>query len=140
MTMGDGRDAERQAELERVTRLRGFRYGLHDFEAEIDLDGLRRRNDHVEKAYTQPQQALLDRKTRELLIIAANVAQGDTVAHLQVHLHAAHQAGASPEELLEMLSLLETWLSQPHHARGLEAWRATFRPDIPPIDRVVELR
>lgn len=138
--MGDRREAERQAELERVTTLRGFRYGLHDFEAEIDLDGLRRRNDHVESAYTQPRQALLDRKSRELLIIAANVAQGDTVAHLQVHMHAARQAGASPEEILEMLSLLETWLGQPRHARGLEAWRATFRPDIPPIDRVVELR
>jgi alkylhydroperoxidase/carboxymuconolactone decarboxylase family protein YurZ len=138
--MSDEREAEKQAELERTTRLRGFRYGLHDFEAEVDLDGLRRRNDHVERNYTQPEAARLSRKVRELLIIAANVAQGDTVAHLQVHLHAARQAGASPEELLEVLALLEPWLGQPRHARGLEAWRATFRPDIPPIDRVVELR
>ena len=42
--MNDERAAEKQAELERTTRLRGFRYGLHDFEAEVDLDGLRRRN------------------------------------------------------------------------------------------------
>jgi alkylhydroperoxidase/carboxymuconolactone decarboxylase family protein YurZ len=137
--MNDERAAEKQAELERTTRLRGFRYGLHDFEAEVDLDGLRRRNDHVERNYTQQPGALLSRKVRELLIIATNVSQGDTVAHLQVHLHAARQAGASPEELLEMLSLLEPWLSQPRHAQGLEAWRATFRPDIPPIDRVAEL-
>lgn len=136
----DEHEARKQAELERTTRLRGFRYGLHDFEAEVDLDGLRRRNDHVERNYTEPRDAKLTRKMRELLIIAANVAQGDTVAHLQVHLHAARQAGASPEEILELLSLLEPWLAQPRHATGLEAWRATFRPDIPPIDRVVELR
>ena len=29
---------------------------------------------------------------------------------------------------------------RPSHRKGMEAWRATFRPDIPTIDRVVELR
>ncbi len=42
---------EKEAELERVTRLRGFRYGLHDFYAELDLDALKAVNDHVEANY-----------------------------------------------------------------------------------------
>jgi hypothetical protein len=35
---------EKQQELERVTRLRGFRYGLHDFFAEVDLEALKKIN------------------------------------------------------------------------------------------------
>jgi hypothetical protein len=30
---------KKEAELERTTRLRGFRYGLHDFLAAVDLHG-----------------------------------------------------------------------------------------------------
>ena len=37
---------EKQQELERVTRLRGFRYGLHDFLAEVDLEALKKINDN----------------------------------------------------------------------------------------------
>ena len=132
-------DSEKEEELQRTTRLRGFRYGVHDFQAEVDLDGLRRRNDSVEREYTGNPTSLIDRKTKELLIIATNVAQGDIISHLQIHLHAAHKAGASPEEILEMLFFLAPWMSLPRHTIGLEAWRTMFRPDLPTIDRVVEL-
>lgn len=131
---------EKEAELERTTRLRGFRYGIHDFQAEVDLPALKRRNDRVEREYTHPETSHLDRKTKELLIIATNVAQGDLVSHLMIHFHAAHKAGATPEEMLEMLFFLQPWMNLARHATGLEAWRAMFRPDIPTIDRVVELR
>jgi hypothetical protein len=43
--------AEQEHELERVTRLRGFRYGLHDFLAEVDLNALKKGNDKVEAEY-----------------------------------------------------------------------------------------
>src|SRR5262249_38449542 len=42
---------EKKAELERTTRLRGFRYGLHDFLAALDLHALKAVNDHVEADY-----------------------------------------------------------------------------------------
>jgi hypothetical protein len=32
---------KKEAELERATRLRGFRYGLHDFLAALDLHALK---------------------------------------------------------------------------------------------------
>ena len=57
---------EKEAELERTTRLRGFRYGLHDFLAALDLHALKAVNDHVEADYVN--ESLLDRRTKELLI------------------------------------------------------------------------
>lgn len=129
---------EKEAELERVTRLRGFRYGLHDFLAELDVNALKEVNDHVEATYLN--ESLLDRKTKELLIMVACVGMGDLVSHLQIHMHAANKAGATPEEIMEVLNLVGGWTGNVHKAVGLEAWRATFRPDIPTIDRVVELR
>ena len=129
---------EKEAELERVTRLRGFRYGLHDFLAELDLNALKEVNDHVESTYVN--ESLLDRKTKELLIMVACVGVGDLVSHLQIHMHAANKAGATPEEIMEVLNLVGGWTGNVHKITGLEAWRATFRPDIPTIDRVVEPR
>ncbi len=125
-------------ELERTTALRGFRYGLHDFVAALGgVDALKRHNDHTEANYLK--EGLVDRKTKELLIIVACVASGDLVSHIQIHMHAAHKAGATPEEVMEALNLVGGWVGI-RKAVGLEAWRATFRPDIPTIDRVVELR
>jgi 4-carboxymuconolactone decarboxylase len=125
-------------ELERTTALRGFRYGLHDFVAALGgVEALKRHNDHTEANYLK--EGLLDRKTKELLIIVACVASGDLVSHIQIHMHAAHKAGATPEEIMEALNLVGNWVGI-RKAVGLEAWRATFRPDIPTIDRVVELR
>ena len=129
---------EKEAELERTTRLRGFRYGSHDFLAELDVEALKRHNDRVEATYLK--QEIIDRKTKELLIIVACVAQADAVSHLQIHMHAAQKAGATPEEIMEVLNLVGGWTGNVHKMLGLEAWRATFRPDIPTIDRVVELR
>jgi hypothetical protein len=55
-------------------------------------------------------------------------------------MHAANKAGASPEEIMAVLDLVGGWIGAVAKIKGLEAWRATFRPDIPTIDRVVELR
>ena len=72
--------------------------------------------------------------------MVACVGMGDLASHLQIHMHAAHKAGATPEEIMEVLNLVGGWTGNVHKMKGLEAWRATFRPDIPTIDRVVELR
>ena len=131
-------EQEKQAELERVVELRGFRYGLHDFYAEYDLDALKAVNQHVADSYINT--TTLDRKTKELALVVACVAQQDLVSHIQIHMHAANKAGASPEEIMAVLDLIGGWIGNVAKINGLEAWRATFRPDIPTIDRVVELR
>ena len=70
-----------EQELKRTTELRGFRFGLHDFVAQI-------------KGRRRAQKA--QRRDRGQYSVA--------------------------------------------RINGLEAWRAAFRPDVPSIDRVVELK
>jgi len=97
---------DKEAELARVTNLRGFRYGLHDFLAEVDPDFLKAVNDTVETQYINTQ--ILDRKTKEISIIVACISQVDTASHLQIHMHAAVQAGATGEEILAVINWWET--------------------------------
>ena len=130
---------ELEQELERVTQMRGFRYGLHDFVAQVDgVEALRKHNEGREATYLK--KGLIDRKTKELLMIVGIMAQRGLVSHIQIHMHAAYRAGASPEEIREALDLMGFNLGAVSKMIGLEAWRATFRPDVPTIDRVVELR
>jgi alkylhydroperoxidase/carboxymuconolactone decarboxylase family protein YurZ len=132
---------ELEKELERGTQIRGFRFGLHDFEAHMNgVEALKKRNDHVEATIFEKYKGLLDRKARAFAVIVACVAQKDAVSHIQVHMHAARKAGATPEEILELINFIEHFVGSPARLVGLEAWRATFRPDLPTIMRVVELR
>ena len=56
-------DMER--ELERTTALRGFRYGLHDFVAQLSgPEALKKHNDNTEANYLK--EGLIERKTKEL--------------------------------------------------------------------------
>lgn len=131
--------SDMENELERTTALRGFRYGLHDFIAQVrGVDVLKKHNDDMEANYLN--KSLVDRKTKELLILVACICQRDSTNHMRLHMHAAHKAGASPEEILAVIDLLATWIGGVSKVFALEAWRATFRPDVPTIDRVVELR
>ena len=127
-----------EQELKRTTALRGFRFGLHDFVAKLKgVDALKKHNDDTEARYLK--KGLVDRKTKELAIVVACVALKDSVAHMQCHMHAAKNAGVTPEEMLELLELVGGWIGSVAKINGLEAWRATFRPDLPTIQRVVEL-
>ena len=123
--------------LENAEQTRGYTLEMHRIMAEVDREWAIKYNEFIQATYTG--QRLLDRKTKELLIIVACVASGDMVSHIQIHMHAAHKAGATPEEIMEALNLVGGWIGI-RKVVGLEAWRATFRPDIPTIDRVVELR
>ena len=128
-----------EQELKRTTALRGFRYGLHDFVAQVKgADALKKHNDATEANYLK--KGTLDRKTKELGIVVACVALKDSAAHLQCHMHAARNAGATPEEILELIELVGHWTDSVARINGLEAWRAAFRPDVPTIVRVVELK
>ncbi|MCH9010978.1 MAG: carboxymuconolactone decarboxylase family protein [Chloroflexi bacterium] len=128
---------ETEALLKEAREKRGYSLEMHRILAENDPVWTKKYGEFIDATYTG--QRLLDRKTKELLIIVACVASGDMVSHIQIHMHAAHKAGATPEEIMEALNLVGGWIGI-RKVVGLEAWRATFRPDIPTIDRVVELR
>ncbi len=130
-------ESEKQAERERVTKISGFRVGMHDFLSEVDLDALKARNDHWEADHRN--QSLLDRKTEELIRIAAYVAMRNPVYHIQIHVHSAHEAGATPEEIFEVIRSAGGWAGGTAVQNGMETWRLVFRPDLPTIFRVSEL-
>ena len=131
--------SDMERELERTTALRGFRYGLHAFVAQYTaVEALKSHNDNTEANYLK--EGLIDRKTKELAIVVACISSNDLVSHIQLHMHAANKAGASPEEIMAVIDLVGGWIGNVAKIKALEAWRATFRPDIPTIDRVVELR
>ena len=41
--------------------------------------------------------------------IVACVTSGDLVSHIQIHMHAAQKAGATPEEIMEALNFVGSW-------------------------------
>jgi hypothetical protein len=66
-------DRERQASGERTGHPnQRLPWGFHDFLAEVDLEALKQRNDQWEAEHRH--QSRLDRKTEELIRIAAYVA------------------------------------------------------------------
>ena len=60
------------------------------------------------------------------------VASGDLVSHIQIRVHAAQKAGATPEEIMEALNFVGSWIGV-RRLLGLEAWRCHVPPR-PPHD------
>ena len=87
-----------------------------------------------------PTNNLIERKTQLLCVIVTCVARGDLGSQVQNHMLAAQKTGVTPEEIMEALDLVGTWIGRARKNIGLEAWRATFRPELPSLDRVEDPR
>ena len=130
--------SEKERVLEEAARRWGIRYGLSDLMAEIDLEAVKRVAEGVARDRARPSP--VDWKTKRLIIIAALVDQQAEPHQLQVNMRGAIDAGATKEELLELINLLQPWVGYVSRNKALEAWRMTFRPDIPTINRVIEAK
>ena len=129
-------DKERM--IEEITAEWGIRYGMLDFFAEIDPESLKGAYGQITSDSTEV--GLIDRKTRRFLIITAMIAEHAEAHHLQVNMRAGVDSGATAEEMLEVINILEPWVGYVARNKALEAWRQTFRPDIPTINRVIEAK
>ena len=94
-------EEEKQAEKERVTRISGFRVTAHDILAEVDFDALKARNEHWEAEHGHMTRE--ERMEEELQRAMVYVGAGKAPNHIAIHVHMAHQCGASEEYLLERL-------------------------------------
>ena len=130
--------SEKERLLEEAAQRWGIRYGLADLMAEIDREAVKRVNKLVVSDRAKPSP--VDWKTRRLIIIAALVHQQADPHQLQVNMRGAIDAGATQEELLELINILQPWVGYVSRNKALEAWRQTFRPDIPTINRVIEAK
>ncbi len=68
----------------------------------------------------------LDLQTRELAAVAALTAMGTAPAQLRVHLQAALNAGATPEEILEVVMQMAVFAGFPAALNGLAAAKEVF--------------
>ena len=133
-------EEEKQAEKDRVTRISGFRVTAHDVLAEVDFDGLKARNEQweAEHGHMTREERMEDELQRAMVYVGA----GKAPAHIAIHVHMAHECGASKEYLLERLKKASQWGGAPETNQGaLEAWRIVFRPDLPSVSptKIVEL-
>jgi alkylhydroperoxidase/carboxymuconolactone decarboxylase family protein YurZ len=125
-------DAELEQELERTLKMRGFRYGLHEFVAAVGgVEALKAHNGRV--SYDKPTH--LDPMTKELIRVAVQATGGYPHEIIMCHMLMAQKHGASPEQIMEVANMA----SGAGHMRGLEAWRRAFRPDLKSIYRVAAL-
>jgi alkylhydroperoxidase/carboxymuconolactone decarboxylase family protein YurZ len=125
-------DPELQEEFERTLKMRGFRYGLHEFVGLVGgVEALKKHNETV--SYDTP--TLLDRKTKELIRVAVQSTGLYPLQIIQCHMLMAQKHGATPEEIMEVANMA----SGAGRMHGLEAWRMTFRPDVPTIFRIAKL-
>ena len=129
---------EKQRELKRVTEISGFAVGYHALLAEMDPDALKRRNDRWEADHGKMTRE--ERMREELHRMMVYVGAGKAAGHIAIHVHMAHQCGASKEHLYERIVKAAQWGGAAEaYQTGLEAWRMVFLPDFPTVFRIVEL-
>lgn len=112
---------EKQAYIDGMAQRRGYVLGYHKALAEADFETLKAADDLVGAVYTRPR--LLDRKTKELLFCATLTAMRAGKGHLQSHIRAAMQHGASAQEVLEAIEITLPEAGVVAFQAGFEAWR-----------------
>ena len=112
---------EKQAYIDGMAQRRGYVLGYHKALAEADFETLKATDELVGAVYTRPR--LLDRKTKELLFCATLTAMRAGKGHLQSHIRAAMQHGASAQEVLEAIEITLPEAGVVAFQAGFEAWR-----------------
>ena len=112
---------ERQAYIDDMARRRGYVLSYHKGMAEADFDVLKAADALVSAVYTEPRH--LDRKTKELLFCATLTVMRAGKGHLQSHIRAALQHGATAQEVLEAIEIALPEAGVLAFQVGFEAWR-----------------
>jgi 4-carboxymuconolactone decarboxylase len=114
-------DSEGEVLLAEIEARRGYVHEMHRVLAAADPDFLRSYEDFLEAAYLRRRS--LDRRTKELVYVAALAALGAPHAHQLAHMRAALTAGATAPELLEVLEQVLPPAGVPRFMEAVDAWR-----------------
>lgn len=114
--------------LQRAHQTRGFHLGVHEILHEADPEFMEHYQQWMEFAYTPTRH--LDKKTKEFIHIAADIARQTHPDHIKAHLMAAKNAGASDDEIKEVCTTMFVLGGTTSFMLAMEAWRRAFRPDI----------
>ncbi len=115
---------EEKKYLQEMARTRGYVLDYHKVLVAEDMPFIRSLNDLLAVSYTD--QRRLDRKTKELIFIAALTALGAAKDHIKTHIEVAKRQGATKEEVLELLEMLALPCGVPKFMLGYEAWTESF--------------
>ena len=113
-----------RAYLKKILAERGYVLDYHKALAAEDLEFFKTLNALIDLAYKR--QRLLDQKTKEMAFIAALVGLAAGKEHIKIHMNAAKRAGASKEEVLELLEMLVCPCGVPKFMMGYDAWAECF--------------
>jgi hypothetical protein len=101
---------------------------------------LKARNDRWEEVHGKmTRQERMEEELQRAMVYAG---AGKAPEHIAIHIHVAHECGATEEYLLERLLKAAQWGSAPDgNQTALEAWRRVFMPDFPSVfpTRIAEL-
>ncbi len=117
--------------LDGVLEARGYRYGIHRIQAEADLDYMRKFDEWVKFVYLS--QRHLDRKVKELVATGIVAALKSPPRNIKSHIDKAVKAGATREEVIEVIELAGYWGGTVVQANAVEAWRLQFAPELPGV-------
>jgi len=116
-------DIEGEKLLQEIMTKRGFVLEFHRLLAEEDPQFLRCYEDMVSVAYADHR--TLDKKTKELVFIAALVSLEAEPAHIGTHMKLAMEHGASKREILEALECVYPPCGTLRFMNGLKAFKQT---------------
>jgi 4-carboxymuconolactone decarboxylase len=120
--------AEKKAYLKEMMESRGYIFDLHKILAAEDFDFLKKYQEISRIAYTDER--LLDRKTKELIFVAILTIKQSSREHIKTHIEAALKAGASKEEILQVLELTFLPGGAVNFLHAFEAFKEALSPDM----------
>lgn len=125
MTSSDHASAsEQQAYIDRLAAERGYVLPYHRVLASVDWDVLGAANTLVHETYLRPRH--LNRMTKELLFVLSLVVMRASPQHIESHIRAAAQHGATQQEILEAIEIALPEAGVVAFQHGLEVWASVF--------------
>ena len=112
---------EKQAYIDEMVQKRGYVLDYHKALVQQDFEVMKKANELVDTAYLQERS--LDRKTKELIFIVSLVVMRAPKVHIQSHIRAALNHGATEQEILEAIEISLPEAGVVVFQEGFEAWR-----------------
>ncbi len=114
---------EKQAYIDEMVRKRGYVLDYHKALVQQDFEVMKKANELVDAAYLKERS--LERKTKELIFVVSLVVMRAPKSHIQSHIRAALNHGATEEEVLEAIEISLPEAGVVIFQEGFEAWRET---------------
>lgn len=112
---------EKQAYIDDMVQKRGYVLDYHKALVQQDFEVMEKANELIDAVYLKERS--LDRKTKELIFVVSLVVTRAPKAHIQAHIRAALNHGATDQEILEAIEISLPEAGVVVFQEGFEAWR-----------------